>query len=58
MPNSLGIEVEEMEEKRKSLKVPRHFSIRPILIHENGLEDAVLDEGYFDKLINFSQLLD
>lgn len=50
--------IEEMEEKRKRLKVPRHFSIRPVLIHVNGVEDAVLDEGYFDKVIDFGQLLE
>jgi hypothetical protein len=49
--------IAEMEEKRMRLKVPRHFSIRPILIHVNGVEDSVLDERYFDKVIDFSQLL-
>ncbi|MBS0622263.1 MAG: ATPase [Verrucomicrobia bacterium] len=50
--------IEELEEKRKRLKVPRHFSMRPILIHVNGVEEVVLDEGYFDKVIDFSQLLE
>lgn len=50
--------IEEIEEKRMRLKVPRQFSIRPILIHVNGVEDSVLDERYFDKVIDFSQLLD
>lgn len=49
--------IEEMEEKRKRLKVPKHFSMRPILIHVNGVEEEVLDEGYFDKVIDFSELL-
>ncbi len=49
--------IEEMEAKRKRLKIPRHFSIRPVLIHVNGVEDAVLDEGYFDKVIDFGELL-
>lgn len=49
--------IEEMEEKRKRLKMPRHFSLRPVLIHVNGVEEAVLDERYFDKVIDFSQLL-
>jgi len=50
--------IEEMEEKRKRLKIPRYFSIRPVLIHVNGVEENVLDEGYFDKVIDFSQLLE
>jgi hypothetical protein len=50
--------IKEMEEKRKRLKLPRQFSIRPVLIHVNGIEDSLLDEGYFAKIIDFSQLLD
>jgi uncharacterized protein len=49
--------IEEMEEKRKRLKVPRQFSIRPVLIHVNGVENDVLDENYFDKVIDFGHLL-
>jgi AAA+ ATPase superfamily predicted ATPase len=54
----IGIKViEAMQEKIKSLKVPKHFSIRPVLIHVNGVEDSVLDERYFDKVIDFGELL-
>lgn len=49
--------IEEMEEKRRRLKIPRHCSIRPVLVHVNGVEERVLDAGYFDKVIDFSQLL-
>ncbi len=49
--------LEEMEEKRKRLIVPRHFSIRPVLIHVNGVDETVLAADYFDKVIDFSQLL-
>lgn len=49
--------IEEMEEKRKNLKFPRNFSIRPVLIHVNGVDESVLDERYFDKVVDFSQLL-
>jgi AAA+ ATPase superfamily predicted ATPase len=49
--------IEEMEKKRKSLKIPRYCSIRPVLIHVNGVEESVLDERYFDKVIEFGQLL-
>jgi len=50
--------LDEMEEKRTRLIIPRHFSIRPILIHVNGVDESVLDAGYFDKTIDFSQLLE
>jgi hypothetical protein len=50
--------INEMEEKRKRLKIPKFCSIRPVLIHVNGVEESVLDEGYFDKVIDFGQLLE
>jgi hypothetical protein len=50
--------IEEMKEKIRRLKLPKRFSIRPILIHVNGVESALLDEGYFDKVIDFGQFLD
>ena len=50
--------INEVEEKIKHLKIPKRFSIRPILIHVNGVEDSVLGEGYFDKVIDFGQLLE
>lgn len=49
--------IEEIEKKIKRLKTPNRFSIRPILIHVNGVENPVLDEGYFDKVIDFGQFL-
>ena len=42
--------IEEMEEKTKRLKVPKRFSIRPVLIHVNGVEDSVLDQGTLIRL--------
>ncbi len=50
--------IKEMETKRKRLKNPKFCSIRPVLIHVNGVEESVLDEGYFDKVIDFGQLLE
>ena len=50
--------INEMEEKRKRLKMPKFCSIRPVLIHVNGVEESILDEGYFDKVIDFGQLLE
>jgi len=56
--NPIGTKViEEVEKKIKRLKLPKHFSIRPVFIHVNGVEERVLDERYFDKIIDFGQLL-
>lgn len=49
---------EQMEVGVRQGKMPRQFSIRPVLIHVNGIEESVLDERYFDKVIDLSQLLD
>lgn len=57
--NPIGQKViKEMETKRKKLKNPKFCSIRPILIHVNGVEESVLDADYFDKIIDFGQLLE
>lgn len=56
--NPIGSKIiKEMEEKIKRLKVPKRFSLRPVLIHVNGIEDSVLDHCYFDKVVDFGELL-
>ena len=56
--NAVGNKIiEEMEKKRRALKVPRNFSIRPVLVHVNGVEERVIDERYFDKIVDFGELL-
>jgi len=50
--------IQETNEKIKRLKLPKRFSVRPILIHVNGTENSVLDEEYFDKVIDFGQFLE
>ena len=49
--------IEEVKKKIKKLKVPKHFSIRPVLIHVNGVENSILDARYFDHIIDFGELL-
>jgi AAA+ ATPase superfamily predicted ATPase len=57
--NELGVSViEEVEEKIRRLSKPRGFSCFPVLIHVNGVSDAVIDKGYFYKFIDLKQLLD
>lgn len=50
--------VKEVEEKRKRLKIPKYCSIRPVLIHVNGVDESVYDQMYFDSIINFGALFD
>jgi len=55
-PIGLGI-VEEMKEKINKLSKPRNFSCYPVLIHVNGVSDAVVDSNYFVEIIDFSSFL-
>jgi AAA+ ATPase superfamily predicted ATPase len=54
VPSSVVLEVEK---KMKAIPLPRGFSIRPILIHVNGVSDQLQATEFFSKTIDFSQLL-
>ena len=47
--------VEEMEKKIENLSAPKGFSIRPVLIHVNGVSQAVKESGIFNDIVDFSQ---
>lgn len=49
--------IKEMEQKIKKIKRPKGYSIRPILITANGATEELESEQYFDKIINFDNLL-
>ena len=49
--------VKSMQQKISKLKIPRGFSIKPILIHVNGVSDPVINSDYFVKIIDFSDFL-
>ena len=49
--------VQEMELKLKTLSVPRGFSLRPVLIHVNGVTQDVIDADYFAAIVDLGQLL-
>lgn len=50
--------ISEVNEKLKRLKVPKHISKRPVLIHVNGIKEEVLEQNYFSNIIDFSQLIE
>jgi len=55
---TIGIEiVEEMQKKIEALVIPRHTSYRPVLIHVGRVTDEVLYADYFDKIIDWTDLL-
>ena len=47
--------IEEMEKKIENLSAPKGFSIRPVLIHVNGVSQAVKDSEVFNEIVDFSQ---
>jgi AAA+ ATPase superfamily predicted ATPase len=49
--------VEEVREKIRKLKTPKHFSIMPVLIHVNGVLDQVTEAEFFSHIIDFSEFL-
>ena len=44
--------INEVKEKIKNLSCPKNISIKPVLIHVNGVEQSILDEGFFSAIIS------
>lgn len=49
--------IDDMQEKLKNLKLPKHISKRPVLIHINGVKEQVIDSLFFAKIIDFESVL-
>lgn len=49
--------IDDMQQKIQAFHLPKGFSILPVLIHVNGVSDALLDRGYFSHIIDFKDLL-
>ncbi len=49
--------IDEVQQKIARLKLPKHFSCFPVLIHVNSVSDGVLDANYFTKIIDFACFL-
>lgn len=49
--------IKEVQEKVEKLSRPKGYSIRPVLIHVNGVSDELLAQDYFAHIIDFSLLL-
>lgn len=46
--------IAEMEEKIHAFELPHSSPLRPILIRVNGVNETVLNSGYFAKPVNFN----
>ena len=49
--------IKEMQNKVERLKLPHGFACCPILIHVNGVQNSVVDSGYFTEVIDFGEFL-
>ncbi len=47
----------EVQKKIGALKYPKNITCIPVLIHINGVTDAVIDSEYFYRIIDFSEFL-
>lgn len=47
--------IEEMEKKVEGLSVPKGFSVRPVLIHVNGVSQLIRESEVFNDIVDFSQ---
>jgi len=48
--------IAEVDGKIRNIAKPRNFTFRPVLIHVNGVDDAVSEARYFDAIIDFGEL--
>lgn len=56
--NPIGVSVvNDMQQKIQALKVPKHMSLRPVLIHVSDITADVACSQYFYKIIDFSKMV-
>lgn len=47
--------IDDVKEKIKRLVVPKGFSVRAVLLHVNGVDEAVEDSGFFAEILDISE---
>ena len=50
--------VKEVQQKMNRIVKPKGFSMRPVLVHVNGVTDAVVESDFFANIIDFGQFLE
>lgn len=50
--------IKETREKIQKISMPKNISIRPVLIHVCGVEEKVIEDGFFSSIIDFKALLE
>ena len=49
--------INEVQEKIERLKLPKGYTVRPVLIHSGVLASGIEEDGYFDNILDFDKLL-
>jgi hypothetical protein len=49
--------INEVQEKIERLKLPKSYTVRPVLIYSGVLASGIEDDGYFDNILDFDKLL-
>ena len=49
--------IDQIQEKIQRIAVSRNFSMWPVLIHVNGVTEAVKHSGFFSRIIDFGEFL-
>ncbi len=49
--------IDDVQRKIDCLKLPKHFSCFPVLIHVNTISDSVMDADYFTQIINLGDVV-
>lgn len=49
--------VQDVKKKIAALITPRNLSVRPILVHVNGVTEGIEEADYFDKVVDFGALV-
>jgi hypothetical protein len=52
-----SVVIQEVKEKIARLKVPKRFSVLPVLIQVNGVTEQVAESGFFSHIIDFAEFL-
>ncbi len=56
--NPIGSEViHEVQDKIQRLKRPKYFTLRPVLLHTNGVTDQLRDSQFFSNIIDIKDFL-
>jgi len=50
--------VQQVKQKIKHLALPSNTACLPVLVHVNGVDNSLVEEDYFFRIIDFNQLLD